>query len=62
MDKLAGIASKQKLPHVDGPISLGSIARISEPIGLAALAAHYWNAFESAHRVFPYFAESEERS
>jgi hypothetical protein len=61
MDKLAGIASKQKLPHVDGPISLGSIAKMTEPTGLASLAAHYWNAFESARRVFPYFVELEER-
>jgi hypothetical protein len=61
MDKLASIASKHTLPAVDGPISLGSIAKLTEPTVLASLAAHYWNSFESARRVFPYFAESEER-
>jgi hypothetical protein len=60
-DKLAGMASKQELPRVDGPISLGSIAKMTEPTVLASLAAHYWNSFESARRVFPYFAELEER-
>jgi hypothetical protein len=61
MDKLASIANKQNLPALDGPISLGSIAKMSEPTILASLAAHYWNSFESARRVFPYFTELEER-
>lgn len=61
MDKLASMASKQGLADVDGPISLGSIGQLTEPTVLGSLAAHYWNSFESARRVFPYFTELEER-
>jgi hypothetical protein len=61
MDKLASIASEQNQPAVDGPISLGPIAKMTQPAVLASLAAHYWNSFESGRRVFPYFTELEER-
>lgn len=61
MHQLASVASGRKEAAVDGPIGLGSIARMTEPTVLPSLAAHYWNSFDSSRRVFPYFSEPGER-
>ena len=60
-DELTRIASDRKEAAVDGPASLGSITRLTEPGVLGSLAAHYRNSFASNRRVFPYFTEQGER-
>jgi hypothetical protein len=57
MHRLASLASGRNEPAVDGPIGVGSIARMPEPAVLASVAAHYWNSFDSVSRPYPYFTE-----
>lgn len=61
MRELALMAPSRKEAPADGPISLGSTATITEPIGVEGLAAYYLHSFETRRRVFPYFGDPKER-
>jgi hypothetical protein len=60
--ELATIAAGRKVSPAEGPVRLGQNISIAEPTGLENLAAHYQNSFETGHRAFPYFDDSESRS
>jgi len=62
MQRLKNLMSDQTEAAIEGPITLGSVARVTRPDILSSLAFHYWSAFASGRRVFPYFTEPLERS
>lgn len=61
MQRLKTQVTDQKDTSLEGPVTLGPVARVTQPDILCSLAFHYWNAFACGRRVFPYFTEPLER-
>jgi hypothetical protein len=61
MQQLTSLMPDQQETFLEGPITLGPVARVIQPDILSSLAFHYWSGFSSGRRVFPYFTEPLER-
>jgi hypothetical protein len=61
IQELVAMANGRTIASADGPVKLGSVARLAEKAGVEELAANYRLSFEMNRRTFPYFEDGENR-
>ena len=59
---LNSLAGGHAVKPAAGPISLGSLNHLNNPIVVSELAAHYWASFCGSTRRYPYFEHAKGRS
>jgi hypothetical protein len=62
IQELVAMANGRTISPAEGPVRLGSIARLAEKAGVEELAAHYQSSFEMNRRTFPYFEDGGSRA